>query len=159
MLSSSDGARGETGDYVLSRFENGTEPVTSVRANFMVEIGRKYGAHPKFSGSGGGIVGTFPGEEAFAGMAAELKELNCEVSVHKYFLTMGAIGAAILAREHISDTAGKTSFKGLGVSEVKFTPKAFNCADCPNHCEITYVEQEGANIIARWGSRCGKWTI
>lgn len=30
-----------TGDYVLSRFENGTEPVTSVRANLMVELGRK----------------------------------------------------------------------------------------------------------------------
>ncbi|MFC1799612.1 hypothetical protein ACFL2Z_01715 [Candidatus Eisenbacteria bacterium] len=30
-----------TGDYVLSRFENGTEPVTSVRANVMVELGRK----------------------------------------------------------------------------------------------------------------------
>jgi hypothetical protein len=29
------------GDYVLSRFENGTEPVTSVRANVMVELGRK----------------------------------------------------------------------------------------------------------------------
>lgn len=87
------------------------------------------------------------------------KELNCEIRVHKYFLTMGAIGAAILAREHISEKKGKTSFKGLGISEVKFIPKAFNCSDCPNRCEITYVEQEGAGIIARWGSRCGKWTM
>jgi hypothetical protein len=30
-----------TGDYVLSRFENGTEPVTSVRTNLVVELGRK----------------------------------------------------------------------------------------------------------------------
>jgi len=30
-----------TGDYVLSRFESGTEPVTSVKANLMVELGRK----------------------------------------------------------------------------------------------------------------------
>ncbi|MFH1732107.1 MAG: GHMP kinase [Planctomycetota bacterium] len=45
----------------------------------MIEIGRKYGAHPKFSGSGGAVVGIYPGDEACAAMTAELKELNCEV--------------------------------------------------------------------------------
>jgi len=45
----------------------------------MIEIARKHGAHPKFSGSGGAVVGICPGGEAYAAMAAELKELNCEV--------------------------------------------------------------------------------
>ena len=45
----------------------------------IIEIGRKYGAHPKFSGSGGAVVGMYPGEEAYAAMTGELKELNCEV--------------------------------------------------------------------------------
>ncbi len=45
----------------------------------MIEIGRKHGAHPKFSGSGGAIVGLFPGDDAFAAMTAELKALNCDV--------------------------------------------------------------------------------
>ena len=45
----------------------------------LIEIGRKYDAHPKFSGSGGAIVGLHPGDEAHAAMAAELKEVNCEV--------------------------------------------------------------------------------
>jgi len=45
----------------------------------MIEIARKHGAHPKFSGSGGAVVGIYPGGEAYAAMTAELKELNCEV--------------------------------------------------------------------------------
>ena len=43
----------------------------------LIEIGRKYDAHPKFSGSGGAIVGVYPGDEAFAAMADELNDVNC----------------------------------------------------------------------------------
>ncbi len=50
----------------------------------LIEIGRKYGAHPKFSGSGGAIVGLYPGDEAYAAMAAELNTLNCEVIRPKF---------------------------------------------------------------------------
>ncbi len=87
------------------------------------------------------------------------RALNCEIKVHKYFLTMGAIGAAILAKEHLAHSGNETTFKGLGISDIRFTPKAFNCDDCPNRCEITYVEEEDKGIIARWGDRCGKWTM
>ncbi|MFX1296146.1 MAG: acyl-CoA dehydratase activase [Promethearchaeota archaeon] len=87
------------------------------------------------------------------------KELGCEIIVHENFLTMGAIGAAMLAREHVLHEDIKTSFRGFKVSEMKFTPKAFNCKDCPNQCEVTYVEKDDGEIIARWGSRCGKWSI
>lgn len=43
----------------------------------LIEIGRTYDAHPKFSGSGGAIVGVYPGDEPFAAMAEELKKVNC----------------------------------------------------------------------------------
>lgn len=43
----------------------------------LIEIGRKHDAHPKFSGSGGAIVGVYPGDEAFAAMTNELSEVNC----------------------------------------------------------------------------------
>jgi glucuronokinase len=43
----------------------------------LIDIGRKYDAHPKFSGSGGAIVGVYPGDEAFAAMSDELNEVNC----------------------------------------------------------------------------------
>lgn len=87
------------------------------------------------------------------------KELGHDIIIHDYFLTMGAIGAAMLAREHILGENTTTSFRGFKVSDMKFTPKAFNCSDCPNQCEVTYVEKDGGDIIARWGDRCGKWTM
>ncbi len=45
----------------------------------MVEIGRKHNAHPKFSGSGGAIVGIYPGDEAYRAMSEELRRINCQV--------------------------------------------------------------------------------
>ncbi|MHA1278206.1 MAG: acyl-CoA dehydratase activase [Candidatus Helarchaeota archaeon] len=87
------------------------------------------------------------------------KELGCEIIVHKYFLTMGAIGAAMLAREQIIIEETQTNFRGFKVSDMTFTPKAFNCKDCPNQCEVTYVEKDDGEIIARYGDRCGKWSI
>ncbi len=87
------------------------------------------------------------------------KELGCEIIIHKYFLTMGAIGAAMLAREHVLHEDVRTNFRGFKVSEMKFIPKAFNCKDCPNQCEVTYVEKDDGEVIARWGDRCGKWSM
>lgn len=45
----------------------------------MIEIGRKHGGHPKFSGSGGAIIGVRPGDDAYAAMSAELGQINCQV--------------------------------------------------------------------------------
>ncbi|MBD3229561.1 MAG: 2-hydroxyglutaryl-CoA dehydratase [Candidatus Lokiarchaeota archaeon] len=87
------------------------------------------------------------------------KELGHEIIVHKNFLTMGAIGAAMLSREHVYLNDISTNFKGFDVGDMTFTPNSFNCSDCPNQCEITYVEDDRGEIIARWGDRCGKWTI
>jgi len=44
----------------------------------LIEIGRSHGAHPKFSGSGGAVIGLRPPEGAYAAMAEELRALNCE---------------------------------------------------------------------------------
>ncbi len=87
------------------------------------------------------------------------KELGCEIIIHPYYLTMGAIGAAMLAREHVIYEEIGTTFRGFKVSTMKFTPKAFNCKDCPNQCEVTYVEKDEGELIARWGDRCGKWSM
>jgi len=45
----------------------------------MIEIARAYHGHPKFSGSGGAIVGVYPGDDAYAAMTAELEQLHCRV--------------------------------------------------------------------------------
>jgi predicted CoA-substrate-specific enzyme activase len=89
------------------------------------------------------------------------RHLNCKVVVPKYNVLMGALGMAILVRDHFLRNETETVFRGLEVAEIKFVTSAFNCGDCPNNCEIIQVKMPelGNEVIARWGSRCGKWEV
>jgi len=82
------------------------------------------------------------------------KALSMSVEVPKYFLTMGAIGAAMIAS---LDSKHTSRFLGFEESiDQKFNSRGFECHDCPNQCEIVeYVRNR--EVIARYGSRCGKW--
>lgn len=83
------------------------------------------------------------------------KELGYEVIVPEHFDVMGAIGAALLARDEVKRT-GTTRFRGLGVKDCPFEAKSFECQGCPNRCEVVEVAGSQA-VLARWGDRCGKW--
>lgn len=83
------------------------------------------------------------------------KELNYEIIVPKYFKVMGAIGAALLALEK---KIKKTRFKGFNMASIELTSLSFTCSDCANYCEIVVIKREN-EIVARWGSRCGKWNL
>ncbi len=87
------------------------------------------------------------------------RHLGCKVIVPKYNVLMGALGMAILVRDYYIEDEHETEFRGLEVAEIEFTTSAFNCGDCPNNCEIVQVKmpEYGNKVIARWGSRCGKW--
>jgi len=88
------------------------------------------------------------------------RHLGCKIVVPKYNVLMGALGMAILVRDYYIEHEDETEFRGLEVAEIEFTTSAFNCGDCPNNCEIVQVKmpEYGNKIIARWGSRCGKWS-
>lgn len=79
------------------------------------------------------------------------RELSKEFIVPKYYPIMGAIGAALLARD-----TNKTRFKGLAVSEQKLYTSSFYCSDCPNTCGVIEIN-DSEKVIARWGDSCGKW--
>ncbi|TXT61290.1 MAG: CoA-substrate-specific enzyme activase [Promethearchaeota archaeon] len=89
------------------------------------------------------------------------KHLGKEVTVPKYNVLMGALGMSILVRDYYLDHEHETSFRGMDVSEVKFETSTFHCGDCPNNCEIVQVKmpEKGDEVIARWGSRCGRWEV
>ncbi|TXT62317.1 MAG: hypothetical protein BAJALOKI3v1_620018 [Promethearchaeota archaeon] len=89
------------------------------------------------------------------------RHLGYEVIVPKYNVLMGALGMAILVRDYYLDHGHETSFRGLDVTEVEFKTSTFHCGDCPNNCEIVQVRmpEKGNEIVARWGSRCGKWEV
>ena len=87
------------------------------------------------------------------------RHLGCKIIVPKYNVLMGALGMAILVKDYYIENPTKTLFRGLQVAEIEFITSAFNCGDCPNNCEIVQVKMPefGNKVIARWGSRCGKW--
>jgi predicted CoA-substrate-specific enzyme activase len=89
------------------------------------------------------------------------RHLECKVTVPKYNVLMGALGMAILVREHYLEHGKETNFRGLNVAETEFITSTFHCGDCPNNCEIVEVKMpdEGDKVIARWGDRCGKWNL
>ncbi len=83
------------------------------------------------------------------------RALGVEITVPEYFSVMGAIGAAILARE---ETEGKkTRFAGFEIADVPFESRVFECDGCPNRCEVVETLREN-EVIDRYGDRCGKWS-
>jgi activator of 2-hydroxyglutaryl-CoA dehydratase len=89
------------------------------------------------------------------------RNLECEVIVPKYNVLMGALGMAILVRDYYLDNPTETIFRGLHVGDLEFKTSAFLCGDCPNNCTIVQVKmpEDENKVIARWGSRCGKWEV
>lgn len=97
------------------------------------------------------------GVAANAGMRdAFRKALEKEIIVPKYFDVMGAVGAAILAREQVAKS-GPTKFRGFETVNANFSAKSSECKGCPNQCEVVSIHRD-AQVLARWGDRCGKWS-
>jgi predicted CoA-substrate-specific enzyme activase len=84
--------------------------------------------------------------------------LGFEVVVPKFHHVMGAIGAALLAQNWYEQEKKETSFKGFEISEINYVTSGFFCDDCSNNCEVVEVKV-GEDVLARWGSRCGKWEV
>lgn len=96
------------------------------------------------------------GVAANVGMKKAFEEaLGLEVLVPPHFNVMGAIGAALLAREL---GPSKSNFKGFRVTELEYRTSSFHCKGCSNNCEIVKIMVEG-EVLARWGGRCGKWEL
>lgn len=118
--------------------------------NYINNLGRGKKLDPPYVFQGGvaankGIVAAFE------------KELNHKVIVPNNYDVMGAIGAAVLAKESIERTGEKTKFRGFECAELDFVPTSFICDGCDNSCEVIKIMMDG-KILAMWGDRCGKWT-
>lgn len=84
------------------------------------------------------------------------KALKQEVLVPAYYPVMGALGAALLAKDWARRHQGKTRFKGFAITSFRYRARSFECKGCANLCEVVQFYQND-KIIARWGDRCGKW--
>jgi predicted CoA-substrate-specific enzyme activase len=86
------------------------------------------------------------------------KEIGHEIIVPEYYQVMGAIGAALLAKEEIELNPRPSSFNGFELVERDYQTTGFECDGCPNHCEVIEIMVD-SEPIARWGDRCGKWSL
>ena len=98
----------------------------------------------------------FQGGVAFnQGIVRALKEsLGMDIIVPPHHEVMGAIGAALLARE--AKKVDGTKFSGFEVSEANYRATSFECQACPNLCEIAQICLD-SKTLAHWGGRCDLW--
>lgn len=96
------------------------------------------------------------GVAANQGMKAAFEQaLGFEVIVPEHFNMMGAIGAAIIAKNAVKKI-GKTNFRGFEISDREFRSNSFECSGCPNRCEVSEIKEDN-KIIGCFGDRCGKY--
>ncbi len=90
-------------------------------------------------------------------IAAFEKMLHMPVEVPEHYDVMGAIGAAILAREKVQLSRQATLFHGSSfIMDGEFKTSSYECKGCPNLCEVVCIKRN-QDILAYWGDRCKKW--
>ncbi|MEA1961557.1 MAG: acyl-CoA dehydratase activase [Bacillota bacterium] len=99
----------------------------------------------------GGVAANQGLEKAFN------KELDVQVVIPEQYGVMGAIGAALIAKDTMRKKK-KTDFKGFNIQDITFKTTSFECKGCPNACEVVQF-YENEELVARWGDRCGKWEL
>jgi len=99
------------------------------------------------------------GVAANAGIKAAFERaLNLEIVVSPHHDIIGAIGAALLAKEELDIIKKATRFKGFSITDLAYRTGSFECDGCPNACEIAEIYEE-ERVIGRWGARCPRWDI
>lgn len=117
--------------------------------NYMNNLARGKALEPPFVFQGG-VAANVGIKAAFE------KEIGHEVIIPKYRHVMGAIGAAILAKEEVARTGSITHFRGFSSLQTEFVPSSIICSGCSNMCEVIKVKM-GGQTVAMWGDRCGMW--
>lgn len=116
--------------------------------NYINNIGKGKEILPKVFFQGG-VAANIGMKNAFE------QALGFEMFIPEHYNMMGAIGAAIIAKE-VVEKKGRTNFKGFNLAESNFITKSFDCEGCTNQCEVVKIT-ENNNVIGYFGDRCGKW--
>lgn len=119
----------------------------SIAQNYLNRVvnGRSVGDNVFFQGgvaSNEGVVAAF----------SQLTKAKITVPLHHD--VTGAIGAAILASEHMSNR--RTRFHGFDLRDRTYETIGFECQGCVNHCEITRVHF-GSDRPQFHGARCDRY--
>ena len=82
-----------------------------------------------------------------------------KIHIPPHFDVTGAIGAAMLARDHVQQNKLETRFKGFDISKIPYTVDRFTCKSCSNQCEIRRIKIKGETKPLFYGGRCEKYEI
>lgn len=88
-------------------------------------------------------------------VAAFEQVLKRPVEVHPYNRISGALGAALAARQTMTEVATASCFKGLDPGPAP-TLRSFQCKLCSNYCEVNVIEHEGKRVY--FGDTCERYT-
>ena len=92
-------------------------------------------------------------------IAAFERALEKRLIIPEHYDVMGALGAAIIARQKKKSSREFVSaFLGFEAANRQYKAKSFECTNCLNMCEVIEFSSDG-RIIARWGDRCGRWSV
>ncbi|MBN2413824.1 hypothetical protein JXQ31_19275 [candidate division KSB1 bacterium] len=80
--------------------------------------------------------------------------LGKEIIVPPHNGVIGAIGAALLAKEKIELLNVSTRFRGFDLSKVKFSMRNITCNGCTNRCDVQECTVDGEKTY--WGDKCSE---
>ncbi len=81
-----------------------------------------------------------------------------KITVPRHHEVTGAIGIAMVAREHMEEGQEGTNFRGFDLFKREYSLKSFVCKACANVCEVRQVSIAGESPLY-YGHRCEKWDI
>lgn len=119
----------------------------SIVHNYLNRVvrGRKIGTQIFFQG------GTAYNDAVAAAFATVLKK---RIVVPPHNGVMGAIGAALLARQKYQHRAFASRFRGFTLDDSSYSVRSFTCKACSNECEIQEFKIEREKSY--WGDRCSE---
>ncbi len=98
----------------------------------------------------------FQGGTAYNDAVAAAFSMICgrQIIVPPHNAVLGALGAALLAREKITESGRTTRFRGYDLAEVDYSLKEFVCHGCGNHCCVQQFTVDGEKTY--WGDKCSE---
>ncbi|NIO16775.1 MAG: hypothetical protein GTN70_07225 [Deltaproteobacteria bacterium] len=80
--------------------------------------------------------------------------LGKQVIVPPHNGVMGAIGAALVAKEKFERVGEVTKFRGFDLDGLRLDRREFLCKGCSNECEVKEITIEGEKTY--WGDKCSE---
>lgn len=117
----------------------------SVVLNYLNRVvrGRKIGNSVFFQG------GTAYNDAVAAAFAMVLGK---KIIVPPHNGVMGAIGAALLAKDVAETGKTETKFKGFDIEKISYSIREFTCKACTNECDVQEFTVDGSKTY--WGDKC-----